>query len=116
MQGFGSDLTILGMAECLGYAALDNGPEYRLDRTRLFSVGTVHDATLYLIRNDYLMEALPKIKYNTEHPKVLSKIFQFEASIPIVVDLAIGRSWGAGKELNFDGDWQKDVREYLDSL
>lgn len=116
VQGFGSDLTILGMAECLGYAAYDNGPKYKLDRTRLFSVGTVHDATLYLIRNDYLMEALPKIKYNTEHPKVLSKVFSFEASIPIVVDLAIGRSWGAGKELNFDGDWQKEVREYLGSL
>ena len=116
VQGFGSDLTILGMTECLGYAAYDNGPEYELDRSRLFSVGTVHDATLYLIRNDYLMEALPKIKYKTEHPKVLSKVFQFEASIPIIVDLAIGRSWGAGKELDFEGDWQKDVREYLDSL
>ena len=116
VQGFGSDLTILGMVECLGYAALDNGPEYELDRSRLFSVGTVHDATLYLIRNDYLMEALPKIKYKTENPKVLSEIFKFESPIPIVVDLAIGRSWGAGKELDFDGDWEKDVREYLDGL
>lgn len=116
VQGFGSDLTILGMAECLGYSLLNNGPKWKLDRDKIFSVGTVHDATLYLIRNDYLMEALPKIKHNTESPKVLSEVFGFEASIPIVVDLAIGRSWGAGKELNFDGDWKSEVREYLGSL
>ena len=116
VQGFGSDLTILGMAECLGYSAIDNGPEWQLDRSKVFSVGTVHDATLYLIKNDYLLEALPKIKHNTESPKVLSEVFQFESPIPIIVDLAIGRSWGAGKELNFDGDWQKEVEEYLSTL
>lgn len=118
VQGFGSDLTILGMSEIMGTSYYSN-PENALDRSKFFVIGTVHDATLFEVRNDYLMEFCPKAKAILENPEVLSRVFHFETDVPIVADVAVGKSWGAGKELHMDpGDdtWKKEIQEYLDSL
>lgn len=118
VQGFGSDLTILGMSEIMGTSYYSN-PENALDRSKFFVIGTVHDATLFEVRNDYLMEFCPKAKAILENPEALSRVFHFETDVPIVADVAVGKSWGAGKELHMDpGDdtWKKEIQEYLDSL
>lgn len=118
VQGFGSDLTILGMSEIMGNAQYYD-PAYKLDKDKFFVIGTVHDATLFEVRNDYLMEFCPKAKHILEHPKALGEVFHFESDVPIVADVAIGQSWGAGKELHMDpGDdtWKQEIQDYLNSL
>lgn len=117
VQGFGSDLTILGMSEIMGNAQYYD-PDYVLDKDKFFVIGTVHDATLFEVRNDYLMEFCPRAKHILEHPKALEDVFHFDTDVPIVADVAVGRSWGAGIELHMEegGDWQDQLKAYLDSL
>lgn len=118
VQGFGSDLTILGMSEIMGNAEYYD-PNYVLDKDKFFVIGTVHDATLFEVRNDYLMEFCPRAKHILEHPKALEDVFHFESDVPIVADVAVGQSWGAGKELHMDpGDetWKQEIQDYLNSL
>lgn len=117
VQGFGSDLTILGMSEIMGNAQ-SYDPDYVLDKDRFFVIGTVHDATLFEVRNDYLMEFCPKAKHILEHPKALEEVFHFDTDVPIVADVAVGRSWGAGIELHMEegGDWQDQLKTYLNGL
>lgn len=118
VQGFGSDLTIMGMSEIMGTAAYVD-PEYQLDKDKFFVIGTVHDATLFEVRNDYLMEFCPRAKHILESPKVLEKVFHFETDVPIVADVAVGRSWGAGMELHMDpgeDTWKQQIQDYLDGL
>ena len=65
------------------------------------------------------MEFCPRAKHILEHPKALEEVFHFESNVPIVADVAVGQSWGAGKELHMDpGDdpWKQEIQEYLDSL
>ena len=117
VQGFGSDLTILGMSEIMGNAQYYD-PDYVLDRDKFFVIGTVHDATLFEVRNDYLMEFCPKAKHILEHPKALEDVFHFDTDVPIVADVAVGKSWGAGIELHMEegGDWKDQLKTYLDGL
>lgn len=117
VQGFGSDLTILGMSEIMGNAQYYD-PDYVLDKDKFFVIGTVHDATLFEVRNDYLMEFCPRAKHILEHPKALENVFHFDTDVPIVADVAVGKSWGAGIELHMEegGDWQEQLKTYLDSL
>lgn len=118
VQGFGSDLTILGMSEIMGNAQYYD-PDYVLDKEKFFVIGTVHDATLFEVRNDYLMEFCPRAKHILEHPKALEDVFHFDTDVPIVADVAVGKSWGAGMELHMDpGDesWKDQIKEYLGGL
>ena len=117
VQGFGSDLTILGMSEIMGNAQYYD-PDYVLDKNKFFVIGTVHDATLFEVRNDYLMEFCPRAKHILEHPKALEDVFHFDTDVPIVADVAVGKSWGAGIELHMEegGDWQDQLKTYLDGL
>ena len=117
VQGFGSDLTILGMSEIMGNAQYYD-PDYVLDKDKFFVIGTVHDATLFEVRNDYLMEVCPKAKHILEHPKALEDVFHFDTDVPIVADVAVGKSWGAGIELHMEegGDWKDQLKTYLDGL
>ena len=117
VQGFGSDLTILGMSEIMGNAQYYD-TDYVLDKDKFFVIGTVHDATLFEVRNDYLMEFCPRAKHILEHPKALEDVFHFDTDVPIVADVAVGKSWGAGIELHMEegGDWQDQLKTYLDGL
>lgn len=113
VQGFGSDLTLLGMAEANGYALLSH-EHLQLDKSKFDCVGTVHDSTLFEVDNDYLLEFIPKVKTMMEDPKALNEVFQFTSPVPIVVDISIGNSWGAGTELDFKNDkWMQQVKDYL---
>lgn len=117
VQGFGSDLTILGMSEIMGNAEYYD-PEYTLDKSRFHVIGTVHDATLFEVRNDYLLEFCPRAKHILEHPKSLETVFHFDTDVPIIADVAVGKSWGAGIELHMEsgGDWKDQLKNYLENL
>lgn len=116
VQGLGSDLTLLGMAEVMQYSLVYH-KDLRLDRTKFDSVGTVHDATLFEVDNDYLMEFVPKVKKILEGPKSLEEIFKFKSPVPMVVDITVGSSWGEGIEMDFKGGtWKTQLQEYIDLL
>lgn len=114
VQGFGSDLTLLGACEVVGVSHYYN-KEWVLDQSKFDLIGTVHDASLFLVDDDYLMEFLPKCKKILESPKTLKKVFEFEPSIPMVVDATVGNAWGDGMELEIgeDGEWLKEINTYL---
>lgn len=114
VQGFGSDLTILGMAEIMGYS-LTYDPKWELDRSKFHVIGTVHDATLFEVQDDYLLEFCPRAKHILEHSYALEHIFGFDSPVPIVADVAVGRSWGAGIELHMEDDtWKQQIKDYLE--
>lgn len=118
VQGFGSDLTILGMSEIMGNS-LTSDPEWELDKDKFHVIGTVHDATLFEVRNDYLLEFCPRAKHILEHAYSLEHIFGFDSPVPIVADVAVGKSWGAGIELHMDpgeDTWKQQIKEYLEKL
>lgn len=91
VQGFGSDLCVLSMVEA----------HNTFDPNKAYCVGTVHDAQLWVVRNDFVEEFCPRLKKIMESPKALKEVFNFESTVPIVTDVEIG-DWGAGKSLE---DW-----------
>jgi DNA polymerase-1 len=98
VQGFGSDLCLLSLIEAYNY--------FPREWTRC--VGTVHDAQLWLVRNDKVKEFCIKLKQIMESPTVLKTIFKFEPTVPIVTDVEIG-NWGKGMELD---EWLKENPQY----
>ena len=113
VQGFGSDLTILGMIEAMGYAHYYD-ESLVIDKSKAKCVGTVHDATLFMVKNSYLMKFIPRVKAIMESPVSLKKIFNYEHTVPMIVDIAVGNAWSQGKELDMSNDdWKDDVKEVI---
>lgn len=110
VQGMGSDILLLAMAEVLQTTDI-RWNKYELDLTRFSCMGTVHDAGLFEVDRDYLMEFIPKAKAIFERPKALNKVFGFKSPIPIVADVSIGDSWG--EEIELGDNWKKQTRRYL---
>lgn len=86
IQGFGSgDLKVMALLAVKEY--LDaNG--YGV------VVGEVHDSVLGWFREDVANEAAAQVKAIMENPPLL-EIFGIELSVPLVVDIEVGGSWGA---------------------
>lgn len=67
-----------------------------MNRSRI--VGTVHDAILFEVREDYVEELLPVVQDVMQNRalKWMSKQFGVEWSVPIEVEIKVGQHWGAG--------------------
>lgn len=83
VQGFGSDLCTSALADIVF--------SKELDHTRFNVLGSVHDAILFEIRDDYVEELVPKLKYMMEHPSIIEGM---EVPIPLVADVEVSQSWG----------------------
>ncbi|ASZ76646.1 DNA polymerase I [Clostridium phage CP3] len=112
VQGFGSDITLLGLCEITGYAKYVN-PEYVLDKSKFDVLGSVHDSILFEVDKDYVEELAWKVKSIVENNKVLKKVFKFTPTVPIIMDISVGYSWGGCVELDFKGDWKSQIRKVL---
>ena len=87
IQGFGSgDLKAMAMVEI----------HETFDQEVLRIKGEVHDSILFEIREDFVQEAIPRIKKIMESPKLL-KDFKINMTVPLVADFEIG-PWGLGKK------------------
>ena len=84
VQGFASDLTIMSVIGIMD----------EFDELTVNIVGTVHDAILMEVRNEYLDEVLPHIKSIMENPPILKKL-NISLPIPIEADISVG-NWGVG--------------------
>src|SRR5690606_18920584 len=82
VQSFASDIALMSLVEL----------NKKMPKDKFQIVGSVHDALLFEIRDDFLEEALPVIKKVMESPPLL-KSFRIRIPIPLVVDIEVG-DWG----------------------
>lgn len=83
VQGFGSDICISAMADIVF--------SKELDHSKFHVIGTVHDAILMEVKEDYAEELGRKAKEIMEKPTLLKDI---ELDVPLVADLEISWAWG----------------------
>ena len=83
VQGFASDICISALADIVF--------SKELDHTRFNVLGSVHDAILIEVREDYVDELAEYVKKTMEHPSILEGL---DVPIPIVSDVEIAQCWG----------------------
>lgn len=88
VQSFANELNLM--------AALQIRKEY--PRRVLHIVGTVHDAILFEVRNDYVERVTRRVLEVMSNPELL-KVFDIRMSVPIEAEAKIG-AWGTGKDLD----------------
>lgn len=83
VQGFGSDLCTSALAEIVF--------SKELDHTRFNVLGSVHDAILFEIKDDYVDELVPKLQAIMENPPIVEGL---DVPIPLVADVEVSSCWG----------------------
>lgn len=83
VQGFASDMCTSALADIVF--------SDKIDHDRCIVLGSVHDAILFEIRDDYVEEVAPKLKYTMEHPSILEGL---DIPIPIIADVEVAQAWG----------------------
>ena len=83
VQGFASDICISALADIVF--------SKELDHTRFNVLGSVHDAILIEVRDDYAEELSKYVKQTMEHPSITDGL---DIPIPIVADVEVSQSWG----------------------
>lgn len=83
VQGFASDMCTSALADIVF--------SDKIDHDRCIVLGSVHDAILFEIRDDYVEEVAPKLKYTMEHPSILEGL---DIPIPIIADAEVAQAWG----------------------
>lgn len=102
VQSFASDMTMLSLVSI--------SEQFREHGYDAITIGTVHDAILFQIREDHVGPCLPIIKDTMEHLP-FRRLFGIEVDVPIIADLKVGRYWGDAKELETEQvyDWNGDI-------
>ena len=83
VQGFASDMCISALSDIVFSDIIDH--------ERCLVLGSVHDAILFEVRDDYVEEVAPIIKYMMEHPSIIEGI---DIPVPMVADVEIHQAWG----------------------
>lgn len=83
VQGFASDMCISALSDIVFSDIIDH------ERCKV--LGSVHDAILFEIRDDYVEEVVPIIKEMMEHPSIIDGI---DIPIPIIADVEVHQAWG----------------------
>ena len=83
VQGFASDMCISALSDIVFSDMIDH--------ERCLVLGSVHDAILFEVRDDYVEEVAPIIKDMMEHPSIIEGI---DIPVPMVADVEIHQAWG----------------------
>lgn len=83
VQGFASDMCISALSDIVF--------SDEIDHDRCIVLGSVHDAILFEIREDYVDEVSPIINKIMEKPSIIEGI---DIPIPIIADSEVGKAWG----------------------
>lgn len=83
VQGFASDMCTSALADIVF--------SEEIDHDRCIVLGSVHDAILFEIRDDYVDEVSPIINRMMEKPSIIEGI---DIPIPIVADSEVAQAWG----------------------
>lgn len=102
VQSFASDMTQLSMS-----MVAKQFKELDLDAK---VIGTVHDASLFQVRQDQVGLAMPLIK-DTMQNLPLRRLFGVDIDVPIIADIKVGTHWGDAQELHEDQvyDWDEPI-------
>lgn len=90
IQSLASDILLLAVTEI----------DKKVDNSICYSVGTIHDAVLFLIKEGHVKSTLPKIKKIMENPELLRTVFQCSFRVPLVAEFKIG-PWSKGEKYEF---------------
>lgn len=85
VQGFASDLCVSALADVVF--------SEELDHSKFNVVGSVHDAILLEVQEDYAQELGEKVQKIMSHPSILDDL-GIEIPVPLKADLSIGDAWG----------------------
>lgn len=83
VQGFASDMCTSALADIVF--------SDEIDHDRCIVLGSVHDAIIFEIRDDYVDEVSPIINRLMEKPSIIEGI---DIPIPIVADSEVAQAWG----------------------
>lgn len=83
VQGFASDMCISALSDIVFSDIIDH------ERCKV--LGSVHDAILFEVKDDYVDEVVPMIKEMMEHPSIIEGI---DIPIPIIADVEVAQAWG----------------------
>lgn len=83
VQGFASDMCTSALADIVFSKDIDHD--------RCIVIGSVHDAILFEIREDYVDEVSPIIDKIMEKPSITEGL---DIPIPIIAESEVGKSWG----------------------
>lgn len=83
VQGFASDMCTSALSDIVF--------SDEIDHDRCIVLGSVHDAILFEIRDDYVEEVSPIINRLMEKPSIIEGI---DIPIPIVADSEVAQAWG----------------------
>lgn len=92
VQSFANDINLM--------SAIQLREEYGLDKVRI--VGTVHDAILAMVKDEYLPEVMRRLLTIMTRPKLFDD-FDIQLKVPVLADGKVG-PWGAGISLE---KWEK---------
>ena len=67
-----------------------------LSRSKIWGLGNIHDALLYIVREDCVDEILPLIEYYMTDMETVKEVFGYEMPVPIEIEMKVG-PWGQGK-------------------
>lgn len=85
VQGFASDLCVSALADVVF--------SEELDHSKFNVIGSVHDAILLEVQEDYAQELGKKVQEIMSHPSILDDL-GIEMPVPLKADLSIGDAWG----------------------
>ena len=83
VQGFASDMCISALSDIVFSDIIDH--------ERCNVLGSVHDAILFEVKDDYVDKVVPMIKEMMEHPSIIEGI---DIPIPIIADVEVAQAWG----------------------
>lgn len=83
VQGFASDMCISALSDIVFSDIIDH------ERCKV--LGSVHDAILFEVKDDYVDKVVPMIKEMMEHPSIIEGI---DIPIPIIADVEVSQAWG----------------------
>ena len=86
VQGFGAEMILMSLVEVNEY--------FQNDIVKLG--GTIHDAMVGIVKEEYALEAMSRIKAIMESPRIMRE-FGIELPLPVIADVTLG-NWGVGKE------------------
>jgi len=93
VQSMASDLTIFSLVRIVK----------EFDRSQLQVVGTVHDAILFMVRDDLKDEILPEVHRIMTDTETVEEVFNTQITVPIESDMEVG-PWGQGVPVEFGQD------------
>lgn len=86
---------VQGLASDINLDAFSYLCELYTNNGEVWPCGTIHDASMFIVRNDVLEDFCHDLKHAMEHPRIFRRT-QVHFSVPVISEVEVG-PWGEGK-------------------